>query len=112
MKNYIAILRSQAGCDYTIGCGIKIHEISANTIQDAEIQMVDLIRDYYGDFSNIEEYRINGCEIFEIGVIKDVDVEWYRNEHLKHLKHLENIEKKKIEQAEKDLLAKLKKKYE
>ncbi len=86
MKNYIAILKGYEGCDYSISCGIKIEKIQAENIQDAENKVIDLIRDDYSDFSPKGDNRINDCDIYEVFENTQVDVQKYRDGHLKKLK--------------------------
>lgn len=56
------------GCDYTIGCGMRLEELAAATIEDARKEATKLIK---GNYSYID-YRLEVARIVEI--VDEIDV--------------------------------------
>jgi hypothetical protein len=87
---YFYIRRQSGGCDYTIGCGISVEELSADNMEDAIKEVIDLPDDWksqceeggednfddnlhemladcgLGDILDRNEFRIESGEILEV----------------------------------------------
>lgn len=92
---YFVVMRQNNGCDYTIGCGISIEELSAKNMDEAIEEVMD-IPNWKEDFENVDdgdfedtfhdyvadsglgmiqdsnEMRINECTILEVSTEKDI----------------------------------------
>ncbi len=102
---YIAILKQNHGCDYTIGCGIKELLIHAVDINDATKELERIIKTNY----LYHESEIVAAELFEINKSIEINVSELKNfsEEEKNISDLEM--QTNAELAE---LKRLKNKYE
>ena len=62
---YRLILKQSGGCDYTIGCGVQVVDLSATTLVDARAEARRWIIDEYGDKRGPER-SIVSAEIVQI----------------------------------------------
>lgn len=71
---YKAYLYQEGGCDYTIGCGIRVIDIEASNIEEAHSKLKEEILENY----NFSETRLAECELYEVNQVIICDVEdWY-----------------------------------
>jgi len=109
---FIVYLEQDGGCDYTIGCGNKIIALKSLIKKDAILEVKSLVA---GDWDDEEERfmpywdEIDRATLYEISekIILPVD-DWIK-ENENFIKEFENAKK---EEEEKQLLKKLKKKYD
>jgi hypothetical protein len=56
MKKFIAVFEQNgSGCDYTIGCGISVYTIEAESLESAKLQCMDLDINWEKDLLNAED---------------------------------------------------------
>lgn len=71
MKTYIAYLKQAGeGCDYTIGCGRTVIDISANSMDEAQQKLVEIIADNYSH----DETMLKTAVIYEVLQLNMVDI--------------------------------------
>jgi hypothetical protein len=72
---YIAILRQEGGCDYTIGCGINTIQFEAVNAQEAAAKLQEIVIENYSG----EEQRLKTIHFFEAANSYEVDLnKWYK----------------------------------
>ena len=72
---YIAILRQEGGCDYTIGCGINTIQFEAVNAQEAAAKLQEIVNENYSG----EEQRLKTIHFFEAANSYEVDLnKWYK----------------------------------
>lgn len=59
---YIAILTQGGGCDYTIGCGVKVKTLRASSMEEAQVEVERLVEDYGGG----SECRVDGATLYTV----------------------------------------------
>lgn len=78
MTTYKAILRQEGGCDYSIGCGISIIDLTADTWNDA----IDELKDYLKEnHSRYVEVRLENVTLLELTDSKEIDMERFYKEY-------------------------------
>lgn len=107
MKTFVIVERQGNGCDYTIGCGIKVYETKAES-RDALLKQLRADEDLLRDWSHADSER-ESVEIYEVtGAPIAVPLDAWRAE-------IKAQEKRSREEAkekdERDTYAKLQKKY-
>lgn len=65
---YYAYLSGPDGCDYTVGCNIKLQKLNATTMIEAEAEVKEIYRTLN------PEYDINNVGIFEVHDYVSIDV--------------------------------------
>lgn len=62
-KTYLYIRRQENGCDYTIGCGISVQHIKANSKEEAIKKIIDLPDNWKQELKTWidEDGDIDGC---------------------------------------------------
>ena len=71
MATYKAHLNQGAqGCDYSIGCGEKVIELSATTFEVAVQELIEKIKEEYSH----EERQIESAKLFEVETIGILDI--------------------------------------
>lgn len=100
MKTYKAYLFQEGGCDYTIGCGCKVVDIKATTMEEAKKEILEII-DYYSidNLDSVEIYEIS--EVFEVdldeiknNIEKEEDNIKFMQKELEELKEFERLKNK------------------
>lgn len=104
---YVLIERQSGGCDYTIGCGLRVTNLKATTLAEAQEEAVSGI----GDAWQAEyEYGIQHAELLE--VTSSVDLASLLNQRASERRQVKAREDAaETETAERALLEKLQKKY-
>lgn len=79
MSRYIAILTGKGeGCDYTIGCNRTTIEVTGETIEEAEQNLVQHIEREYSGFSGLKEsYSDFDILLVEVAQSKEIDMQAY-----------------------------------
>jgi len=102
MAKFIAIHRQHGGCDYTIGCGISVDVIDADTLEAAHQQIID-------EYANCEDCgdeiagSVNSVELHRLAEGSRLinNHEWLRvREEHKRIRDQERTEKKEREDFE------------
>ncbi len=107
--NYIAILEQENGCDYTIGCGIKIIQLHSNNLEEAKADLKNiLLRDNYLS-ENCPETLISSAKLYEVSYLINFNIHDLINEK-KEEQFIKDMSKQRDEELK--LLSKLKAKYE
>lgn len=104
MSTYVAILRQDNGCDYTIGCGVNVIRFEASDSIEAALKLKDIIGN---DYSH-EERKLKSVVYYETKGTYEVDLDrWYSE------LEYENRKAKEDEVIAKELaeLERLQKKY-
>jgi hypothetical protein len=70
MKTYKAYLNQGQGCDYTIGCGLRVIDIIANSMDEAKQKLAQTIAEDY----SYDEGRLEKAELFEVEQVFVMDV--------------------------------------
>jgi hypothetical protein len=66
---YMLIERQSGGCDYTIGCGIRVTTLLAKDLKSAKEEAAEAIGNYW----HVKyEYSINSAEILEVNRAFDI----------------------------------------
>lgn len=60
--SFIVKLTQPGGCDYTIGCGVRVLPLSAQTMGEAQVEVETIICDDYGPLDT----RIADAIIYEV----------------------------------------------
>lgn len=68
---YKAILYQSGGCDYTIGCGVKVFELNASDMKDARNKLNKIIEKEYSD----EEHKLSNCELLEVSNANNINLD-------------------------------------
>lgn len=84
---YIAILRQEGGCDYTIGCGVNVIHFEADHALDAGKKLKEIIRDQY----TASENPLNSVVYYEVTGKYEADIaRWYSAFEFEKIKALED----------------------
>ncbi len=102
---YKAYLKQEGGCDYTIGCGIRVIDIEASDIIEAKDKLFKEVKETYNDSEN----RLSKVELYEINNILIINIEEWQKRF--DNEEYELIQKEK-EAAEYKEFLRLKSKYE
>jgi hypothetical protein len=98
---FIAFLRQEGGCDYTIDCGATLVELKSNTVEAATEELKKLIKEEYVDDNKLLEATIFGVELTVEIPLK----EWYK-------KINKGRERSAREEGQRELYERLKRKYD
>lgn len=102
---FIAILKQEGGCDYTIGCGIKVITIQAQDSNQAAQELKKTIKEEYSS----SEFKLSELMFFSVKDQYLIDLNhWYGQFEIEKAQELQ----KKIKEKELAELERLKKKYE
>jgi len=99
--NFILILKQEGGCDYTIGLRNKIINFQRDNFKEATKFVNSTLDDYSDDISE--------ATLIEVKEEKEIDVQGY---YAKKELERQKLQQKLVEANEKELLKKLKEKYE
>lgn len=105
MEKYKLIISQEAGCDYTIKCGLNVIDILANNIVDALKESKEIIVENYSG----KENRLKSAELVEIQQSLILNVEDIYNEKIEAEKRKQLIQVNAAEYAE---FLRLKNKFE
>lgn len=105
--SYIAVLTQGGGCDYTIGCGVKVKALRATSLEAARDEVVSLIENDYG--TGIEQ-RIEGVTLYETTAKSPIDIQAVYAQIAAKQK-AEEEEEEEEEKEERAEFARLSKKY-
>jgi spore coat polysaccharide biosynthesis protein SpsF (cytidylyltransferase family) len=68
----LAILEQGGGCDYTIGCGIRVEVLNANTLKDARQELRDsIMAGEYSEVESINIYVVSDSQSFNIESVRE-----------------------------------------
>jgi hypothetical protein len=89
MMRYALILKQGGGCDYTIGCGTKIHWLQSATLEDAKMEAKNLFfppddeeAGYY--YSGLHrEAGVDSATLIEVTSAQELPLREWANVHLK-----------------------------
>jgi hypothetical protein len=71
MKTYKAYLQQEGeGCDYTIGCGLRVIDITANSMEEAKHKLAETIATEY----SYDEGMLYAAELYEVEQVFSMDV--------------------------------------
>jgi len=107
MSKFVAIWRQSGGCDYTIGCGIAVEHLEAESILHAKVEILAKIQDPE-QLSDESADSIKSIHIFETGDhcrLTPADWAFARKERI------DAARTNKTEAKERAELERLKKKY-
>lgn len=63
MPKFIAVLEQRSeGCDYTIGCGVRVNLLDATTRSDAEIEAFGILREHLPE----HERELAALTVYEV----------------------------------------------
>lgn len=102
---YKAYLIQSEGCDYTIGCGNVIINLSSNNLVDAKKELEEIIYEKY----SINEREIEHAYLYEINNVIPIGVKEITDRKNQHIKETNEFLIRNKELAE---LQRLKNKYE
>lgn len=93
---YYLIERQSGGCDYTIGCGIRVSKLKAKTIAEAKEEAAeDIGSSWHGE----HEHAINSAGVLEVS--RSVDLSAFLDQK-KAERVVKRQEAEKIKQKQKD----------
>lgn len=118
MPRYVIVIREPegAGCGYTIGCGLQVHDVEAPTPKEA--LRIAIEENWFG-CDPAEEYSedplsgdfvISSVKIYEANLVDDGDL--FEEYHRRLVERLKNREDASTEEEERKELERLKRKYE
>ena len=109
MKKFLVVEEQDGGCDYTIGCGVKVSFIEAEEMRDAaKIYIDNKTRDYITEEDGVRiveqnpfttEMSPNRVSIFEVGVATGLDIDKLKASFDDMIKESSAILKEKEERA-------------
>lgn len=124
MKKFLLVIRQSSGCDYTIGCGVSVYEMSAESMKEAIVRATGMSNDWKSEIEDYDEddlydwqretllhdleseNDIISIDLIEVG--EEVDLIPILE---KWKKEVDEFKEQKKEAAEKELYNKLHKKY-
>lgn len=120
MSKYAVILFQEGGgCDYTIGCGVRVDLLNANTLEEARVEARQTLGyiNKYGDFEGDlitddnykHEWKLKLEQALLVEVHEDLPIEEWSS---KLIQKLEQKVRKKQEDKERAEFERLRKKYE
>jgi hypothetical protein len=92
---FIAILKQSGGCDYTIACGIQEYVLNSTNIEDAKIELSNVIVEDYPVLESAEIYEVNSTykiDLNNLYKIEDDKKKAYKNSE-KERKEKEDFER-------------------
>jgi hypothetical protein len=95
--SYIAVLTQEGGCDYTIGCGVKIKRLRATSLEAAMAEVESIIENDYGASP---ECRIDGVTLYETTACSTVNIQAVYAQIAAKQKAEEDAEEEDEERAE------------
>lgn len=102
MKYYAWLSNGSGGCDYTVGCGERLEELKAGTMEEARVALEVIIKDHGGDhvFDPDDERSLAMIRILEVSTVAEIDMQ-QRWEAIRETKEAEKrAEREKHERAE------------
>ncbi len=120
---YYVVKKQNGGCDYTIGCGIRIEKLRAKSMQEAIsevmdlpedwLQMEDINEEYLGNSIDdmLDYYNLTECKILKVSDEVDM-LPIMKKEQIK-IKEVKSLAvKEKAEKEEREKYEALKLKFE
>ena len=104
MKYIAHVVQNGEGCDYTIGCGLQVVQLSADNLEDAKQELKEIIKEQYFDDQELES-----AVIYEVSNAHDVDLDAIYN-NMNDDAQSEEVERQRISDFEE--YQRLKKKFE
>jgi hypothetical protein len=102
MKKFIAHIKQDGGCDYTIGCGVNLLTIDASNIEEAKEKMKETIKEEY----SWSETYLSSCDIYEVSSHTVLDVKSIYNDIKKEKDEIKLRLKEEKERSEYNRLIK------
>lgn len=112
MAKFVAIIKEEEGCDYTIGCGVRVIDIEASDKEEAFKKMlkntlfIDVAR------NNSEPSSLENLKSVRLIEIAEEDRKLYKDWIASMTEQFDSIQKEAEEKAERDKYEKLKKRFE
>lgn len=95
--SYVAVLTQEGGCDYTIGCGVKVKTLRATSLEAAMAEVASIIENDYG---TSPECRIDGVTLYETTAKSAVNIQAVYARIAANQKAEDDAEKEEEERAE------------
>ena len=105
MKYVAHLVQKGQGCDYTIGCGLQVVELSADNMSDAEKELTEVIKEEY----SYDESYLEKATLYEVNEAVEVDVEAIYTEK-ENAKQIQSEEREKTKDFKE--FQRLKKRFE
>jgi len=70
MKYIAHVVQNGEGCDYTIGCGLDVVELTASDLEGAKQELKEVIKERFFDDTALES-----AVIYEVSNAHDVDLD-------------------------------------
>ena len=96
--SYVAVLTQEGGCDYTIGCGVKVKKLRATSLEAAMAEVESIIENDYG--TGPGHHRIDGVTLYETTARSTVNIQAVYAQISAKQKAEEDAEKEEEERAE------------
>ena len=109
MKQYIAIITQDGGCDYTIGCGINVISLESYNMSDALDELRETISGEDGEGGYTDELELSNAVLHEVSDSLVLDLKSFYKELSEKKKREEQSSLDKAEYAE---YMRLKKKFD
>lgn len=106
---YLAVLRAEPGCDYSIGCGVHLVELTAASISLAHEEMLRQLQQEFRETSEPTEYHL--VQIYEVSNRMESDRIQLQSMRDEWKKRIEAEEKVEAEAAERREFERLKQKF-
>ena len=75
---FLLVLEQEAGCDYTIGCGIAVHVLEAKNMDEIVEQIFPRLAERYGDPTTGRfNKEIENATLYAISDIRELDLKQY-----------------------------------
>ena len=85
MTRFLVVCEGHGGCDYSIGCGVQVVEIKAESMTDAISRVIAAVGadedhekdrgDFSGTFDHGEMNSLVACTIYAISESKKIDLD-------------------------------------
>lgn len=73
---YLALLRQEGGCDYTIGCGINTVAFKAENVTEAAEKLRSIVEENYSS----NEFILKSAHLYEVATKYEIDLALWYNE--------------------------------
>ena len=94
---YLLVMEQDGGCDYTIGCGLKVEPIEASNMQEATAKAFEYLSE---DREGKLREDVDRATLYQIPAESVLDLSGYRNKYKKEQEAQAKVSRENAERAE------------